>query len=124
MTFQEAKEGTFNTFIECYNNTIEKNPDAKFAKVKDFMTTQGFTFIKSTEERLRCASVCRPGLFYLSIDVSEGKPDADCLNKMIEELPNMQKGAGLVSLVTALVLLVGFAFSFPLCTGFSQDHKI
>lgn len=69
-----------------------------------------------------CASICQVPLFYLSLDVSLGKPTQDCMTPIMESAN--QPIAGGVALFTGLICLIAFCASFPLCTGFSEQKDM
>lgn len=81
-----TQEGTYKTFQECYNGVIKDSPDSKWDLVKTYIGNSGYKFIAETEERLSCAGICEPGLFYIATDVAKGKPEKDCFNALIDDL--------------------------------------
>jgi hypothetical protein len=72
---------------------------------------------------MKCAGVCKPALFYVTLPVSEGKPEADCVNATFDTLQSSSKGAGAIGVIAGIILLCGFAWAFPLCSGFSQKDE-
>jgi len=44
--------------------------------------------VESTESRLQCAGACKVALFYATIDISQGKPEKDCVNALFDDLQN------------------------------------
>lgn len=51
LTFQDEKEGTFNTFMECYEAKIGiPENQGKYKEVVEFVKGQAFAFIEKTEE--------------------------------------------------------------------------
>jgi len=58
---------------------------------------------------------------YVTKDIAEGKPETDCAEALMEEIKGMATPAGIVSIITGLVLFTAMCGAFPLCTGFSDD---
>jgi hypothetical protein len=42
---------------------------------------------------------------------------------MFDKLQSGSKGAGAIGIITAGILLCGFAWAFPLCSGFSNKDE-
>ena len=55
-------------------------------RIKDFLSKGGLDFFEEQEKLFECAGVCETGLFYATIDISEGKPEVDCINALIDDL--------------------------------------
>jgi len=75
--FISNKSQTVSTFEECINKKIL--PKSKYNKkemnsVDAFIKTGGFALFKKMEEEYGCTSICKSPLFYLTLDVSKGKP--------------------------------------------------
>lgn len=83
------------------------------------MKNGGLDFLEESEKKMKCAGVCKPALFYVTLPVSEGRPEIDCVNGMFDTLQSGSKGAGAIGVIAGAILLIGFFFGFPLCTGFS-----
>lgn len=39
--------------------------DEDYINLKAFKDNKGFVFLTKTEEKFKCSSVCKPGLFYI-----------------------------------------------------------
>lgn len=115
--WKDEKEGTSNSFLECYNNVIKKAPESesKWNDVKKYMGGAAFKFMNETEVSLKCASICEPGLFYLAHDVSNGKPETDCFNALVDHLQSTSKNVGYMGVVAALILICAGFCAFPFC---------
>jgi len=59
----------------------------------------------------------------MTLDVSEGKPEQDCLNAMIDMAETAGKSAGIIAIVTGLIVLIGMISACPLCSGFQEEDK-
>lgn len=128
LTFASSGE-TFESWEDCYFAKLEKqskaNPnDNKWKDMVAFMQTGGFDFLNELEESYDCASICVTPLFYLTRSIKEGRPETDCISGLIEGNQGTMNTAGIVSVLTALVLIIGAIGAFPLCSGFSDpDDK-
>lgn len=124
IVFTPKKEASYGSWLECYNKLLKPtvNTDSKLKAVKDFIDKGGLEFMQDAEEKLRCAGFCDRALFYVTLDISYGRPEKDCLTSSIESLQGSTKGAGVIAIITAIVLFIAFSFSFPLCTGFNKDE--
>ena len=61
--------------------------------------------------------MCKVPLFYISRDISEGKPEMECTEAIVEAFTGKIMVA-VVCMITGLVLLCAMICSFPLCSGF------
>lgn len=61
--------------------------------------------------------MCKPALFYVTLPVSEGRPDIDCVNGMFDILASGTQGGGVIGFFSGIVMLTGFSFSIPLFFG-------
>ena len=118
---------TFETWEDCYNGKLKAqstaNPnDGKWKDMVAFMQSGGFDFLNELEESYDCASICTTPLFYLTRSIKDGRPKTDCITGLIDGNSGTMQTAGLVSVVTALILLVGAIGAFPLCSGFSEQE--
>ena len=56
-----------------------KNPNRPNQEINSFYKEGGYDFFVGLEAEFKCASVCKPPLFYITYDISEGKPDQGCI---------------------------------------------
>jgi len=124
LKWSNNNEESFNSWFACYSARIENNNDERWNNLKNFVKSEGFKFLEATEKKYKCASICRPGLFYLTQDIAMGPPEKDCLREMLMNIPASLTPPAYVSIVTGLIFFIGFGFSFPLCSGFSNENKI
>ena len=124
LKFLDSAENSFTNWYACYKTRLSTNNDPKFNDLKTFIKSEGFKFLEATEKQFQCASACRPGLFYMTQDLSLGPPQKDCLNEMLISIPKTLTTPAIISIVTGLIFILVFAFSFPLCTGFSDQNKV
>ena len=102
-----------------------KTSDTATAEQKNkwaaFIESEGFKFINKAEEKHDCASACKAGQWYLTRDVSDGKPESDCLTEVIEDIQGEFKVPGYVCVILGLFLLVAYAFTWPLCQAYNKN---
>ena len=97
-----------------------KSNESKWDSTKDFIKSGGLAFMKEFEKKLDCAGVCKIPLFYTTLSIEIGKPTQDCVNAAVDKLQDSAKPAGVVALLTGLVLLIGMLGGFPLCQGYEE----
>lgn len=56
--------------------------------------------------------------------MKEGKPERDCVNALFDDLAGGSRPAGLIGVVTGIILLIGMAAAFPLCSGFQENDMM
>lgn len=109
-TWNESKDGkqplvwvedynvAINTFEQCYNKVMKDKADGKWSEVKEYIKQKSFAFMKETENNLECASICKPGLFYISVSVTQGRPEKDCVTALIDHLHNRSFEVGIIAM--------------------------
>lgn len=75
--------------------------------------------MKDLETKYKCAGVCYKPLFYLTKPLTEGAPEAECVDTFIKEYAGAT-GVGIVAIVTGLTLLFASFGSIPLCSDFAS----
>lgn len=75
--------------------------------------------MKDLETKYKCAGVCYKPLFYLTKPLTEGAPEAECVETFIKEYAGAT-GVGIVAIVTGLTLLFASFGSIPLCSDFAS----
>ena len=83
-------------------------------KQKNFFEKGGFEFLSALEEKFDCASMCSVPLFYLKKNVNEGPVKRECIKASLDALSN-NIGVAIAFSVTALILIIAFFGSIPLC---------
>jgi hypothetical protein len=118
---------SYSSFKDCYTNVIlpkmevETNYVNKY--VRDFVTHGGFSLLSSLEENFDCASLCKVPLFYITKDISEGRPRQECIDGFIKGMNANLGTAGLFSILCAIILLIGALGTFPICCGGKEEKK-
>lgn len=83
-----GKGNGVNSFRDCYNtklkDEIKKDKNKFNSKVIDFFDKKGFEFLGALESSFDCASICNVPLFYLTRDISEGRPTQECVKGVID----------------------------------------
>lgn len=92
-------------------------------QIAKFIQDGGLDFLKEVEANFDCASACTVPMAYTTLDISLGAPVQDCANAIIDKLTGSAQPAGIVSIVTGLVLLTAMCGVFPLCKGFDEDEN-
>ena len=68
---------------------------------EDFNTEDTWNFFTSVEEDYDCAGLCYVPLFYLTKDISAGRPEKECIREIIDDVYMESRG-----------LLYGLGFAF------------
>ena len=131
------KAGGLTTYKSCYDTVLkaqfQKTEDKgeasqtaedkkQIKQVKEFFEKGGYEFLAQLETDYECASMCKIPLFYISRDISLGKPTMECTAAIVEAVTGKILVA-VVCFITGLVLFCAMICSFPLCTGFKQPEK-
>jgi hypothetical protein len=108
------------------NEKSSKNPDSSMAEtmkyVDAFFDNGGYEFLTALEGKYNCASMCKVPLFWLTKDVSEGPATRECVDAAIESVSS-QKWISIALAITGALLLLAAFGAFPLCCGYSEEHK-
>lgn len=103
---------------------VTQNKDtANIDKIKSFLNSKAYNFTAMMEDKYKCSMICKPGIFQLSKPLTTDIPDNGCFRAFVDELAAKGKNAGIVALVTALLCIIAFICSFPLCSGFSSKQE-
>lgn len=117
MVWASAAGEGFDDFYTCYTTVIAvaETPTENTEAVKNFLTGDVGKSIEMIESSWECAGYCVPGMFSISRSISEGAAENDCIKAGAESLASSSIPVGVVGIITGLVLLIAFCFSFPLC---------
>lgn len=112
---------SFSTFAKCYLDVKKAKMVTKPGKtpktVSDFFTKGGYDFMKEIEEEYNCASICKVPLFYITKDISEGKPEIECIRGIYNSIKGSMKVEAFFAILTALILLVAMISALVICCG-------
>ena len=124
----DSTETGYSNWADCYTKVLKPAIDAAGTstntdqdKITKFIQSGGLDFLKEVENQLSCASACSVPMAYATLDISLGKPETDCANALVDKLKSAAMPAGVVCIITSILLLTAMCGSFPLCTGFSED---
>jgi len=72
---------TYATYKQCYDDVLKEKFTSSNTKqsIRNFFEKGGFTFLSGLEESYDCASICNVPLFYITRDISEGRPEQECV---------------------------------------------
>lgn len=99
-----------------------KRQDEKI--VREFYEEGGFEFVRDLEEiHHGCASICETPLFSLTRDISEGKPNGECIREQIDESTAIAKKSQQTSFFGALACLVSLLWTIPLFSGLTPKDQ-
>mmetsp|Transcript_42212 Transcript_42212/g.57395 ORF Transcript_42212/g.57395 Transcript_42212/m.57395 type:complete len:97 (+) Transcript_42212:364-654(+) len=66
------------------------------------------------ESSYRCSGVCKTALFYVTLDLSEGRPLDTCSMALKDEVKNNLTYLGIVVLVTGILMFPAFIIQYCL----------
>ena len=110
----------YKSFKECYKKELKDKVSKKDRndfdqKVSDFFEKQGYAFLEGVENTFNCASVCSVPLFYITKDISEGRPQMECVQAVIEGVQGPLGIAAMTSIFIGFLLITAVFGTFPLC---------
>ena len=85
-------------------------------KINDFFMKGGYDFLKRIESDFECAGLCDVPLFYITKDISKGRPTTECITVSFDKISEGISIIGYIVMVTGLLTFAGFVGSFALCT--------
>ena len=77
-------------YEQCFDTIIqteafrENVPEEYVDYFEDFRDLGGFDFLRSIEDRYECGGICYEPLFYLTQDISMGRPTKECFREVLE----------------------------------------
>lgn len=66
------------------------------------------------EAKYTCSGFCNPGLFYYSLDLTEGIPTTSCLIYLKTEIGDSLTYLGVTSIICGVLMCLVFAFQYML----------
>jgi hypothetical protein len=126
LVFKNGDE-TFTSFYQCYmdvkKSKMEKYPEKRPKNVKDFFDKGGYGFMQEMEEKYDCASVCNVPLFYIARDISENKPEQECVKAIFDGISGSMKVEAAFCIILSLVLVVAMVSGLVICMGPKDKSK-
>lgn len=112
--------------MQCYKDVKQKQmenyPSRTPKNVKDFFEKGGYGFLSELEEKYECASICRRPLFYITRDISEGRPESECIRAIFNDISGSMKVEAAVAIILALVLVCAMVSGLVSCMGPKADE--
>ena len=87
----------------------------------DMELKSAWSFYADVERKYDCAGMCEVPMFYLTKDISEGKPTKECIKKVIEA--TFKESYGFLSSM-GLIFLLSSCFQVGMCTSFEADDEV
>lgn len=114
-----------SNYEQCFESIIqteafrENVPEEYQNFFEDFRDQGGFNFLRSIEERYDCGGICYEPLFYLTQDISMGRPTKECFREVLDAtIPQIQ----LYATISGAILLLSFFTSLCICGGIPKDE--
>lgn len=105
---------------ECYatlsSNNDDFTSDMSPAEKEEWEKVQAelWDFLTDIEESYNCGGFCYTPFFAITTDISEGRPEKECLDSIFKATFS---SAGAISAVGGIFLLITFLLSLSLCGG-------
>ena len=96
---------------------METNMSKRPKNVGDFFDKGGYGFLSELEDKYDCASVCNLPLFYITRDISEGRPQKECLKAIYNEISGEMKVESAFPIILSLVLMCAMMSGLVICMG-------
>ena len=116
--------GTNQKFPDCEETIkagIAASGNSVAQKAADFFFNKdGKSMLNDIETEFDCSGICYTPLFYFTRPATDGRATQTCDDAIIDKLSGNYAGAA-VALLTAVMMLVSFIGSFPLCMGFNKE---
>lgn len=133
----EGKQISFSTFQECLKQVLipselltRGKSEKEAREIKKFFSDDGlFTYLTQLEKDFSCSSFCKPNLFYITKDISEGRPTQECVSASADAwgasrtYADYGKIGAIMSLTTGGILLLSMMCSCPLCGSFGDNER-
>jgi len=93
--------------------------------VRAFFSTKGYDFLGELEDKYDCASVCTLPLFYINKEISEGKPEKECIQGMYDGIKGAMKAEAIFIIIGAIALFIAMTAAVIIaCTPDEIIEKI
>lgn len=89
--------------------------------VRKFITSNGMEILSELEDKYDCASVCEVPLFYITKDISEGRPTQECAAGIYHAMKGSYKAEAAFSIICSLCLWVAMTCALIVACGPNLD---
>ena len=89
--------------------------------VRKFITSNGMEILSELEDKYDCASVCEVPLFYITKDISEGRPTQECAAGIYHSMKGSYKAEAAFSIICSLCLWVAMTCALIIACGPNLD---
>ena len=101
----------------------KKYTDNFHDEVEKFFNGGGYQLLQQMESNFtNCASICKKPLFYLTKDVSYGKPGKECIRAALDWAETSAKALGFFTGLNGAVIIIGSFLTIPL--AISQEDLV
>lgn len=97
------------------------------AQLDFFKYDRAYSFLSELEKKYwkeDCAGLCSVPLFYLTKDLSAGRPKQTCLEASVMKFTEEGKRARDNSKLSGYLAVIGFLFSLPLVTNYINKESL
>ena len=90
--------------------------------VRKFITSNGMEILSELEDKYDCASVCEVPMFYITKDISEGRPTQECAAGIYHSMKGSYKAEAAFSIICSLCLWVAMVCAIMIGCGPDLDN--
>ena len=96
-------------------------PSQFLTAVRKFVSSNGMEILSELEDKYDCASVCEVPLFYITRDISEGRPTQECSAGIYHSMKGAYKAEAAFSIILSLILWVSMCAAIAIGCGEDPD---
>lgn len=94
---------TYTNFVDCYKGMVAANPNNTDIP-KGTMIDTAIKIISYFESKYTCSGICKPALFYYTLNLNAGVPSTTCLTYFKTEIGSSLSYLGITAIVTGGVM--------------------
>jgi len=123
-SMEKYAHSSLNGCLE-YVAKMAENPDMKEEKRKELtelikqanesVTESQKKFLKFLEKTYSCSGLCKKSLFYITLDISNGRPKNTCTIGLINSVADQLTLFGYTLFFTGCLIFLVFILMMPLC---------
>jgi hypothetical protein len=94
---------TYTNFIQCYRDMVKSNPNNTDIPTGTNIDN-AIKLITYFESKYTCSGVCKPALFYYTLNLDKGIPSTTCLMYLKTELGSSLSYLGITACITGAIM--------------------
>jgi hypothetical protein len=102
------------------NSTLKAQIDGYKAIAASSTYQKATKFLTYFEAKFKCSGLCKPGFFYLTRPISDGRPTTTCMTYLKNAIGDNLTYLGIVSLVAGIITFLTFLMQYCLWRKFDD----